>query len=132
MHATGTFEVKVKPAEASDIGKEAGVGRMTIDKVWSGAIKGTSKGEMTTSAVESSMAYVALEKMTVSVDGHSGTFYFMHRATMMVTDPSSAVLEVTVVPNSGTGDLKGIDGRLAITIDKTGHSYDFEYTLPAQ
>ena len=130
MHATGTFEVKVKPFEVSEIGKDAGLGRMTIDKVWSGAIQGTSKGEMTTSAVDSAMAYVALEKMTVSVDGHSGTFYFMHRATMMVTDPSSAVLQVTVVPNSGTGDLKGIAGTLAITIDKSGHSYDLEYTLP--
>src|ERR1700754_2844868 len=61
MHATGTFQVSVKPAEASEIGKAAGLSRMTIDKVWSGAIEGTSKGEMTTSAVGSAMAYVALE-----------------------------------------------------------------------
>ena len=132
MHATGTFEVKVKPAESSEIGKEAGLGRMTIDKVWSGAIQGTSKGEMTSSAVDGAMAYVALEKMTVRVDGHDGTFYFVHRATMMAKDPSTAVLDVSVMPNSGTGDLKGIDGKLAIIIDKSGHSYDFEYTLPAR
>ena len=131
MHATGTFEVKVKPAEASEIGKEAGLGRYTIDKVWSGAIQGTSKGEMTTSAVGKLMLYVALETMTVAVDGHTGTFVLWHRATMVPEAPASAFMEVTVVPGSGTGDLRGIEGKLAITIDASGHSYDFDYTLPA-
>ena len=69
MHATGTFEVKVKHSGASEIGTEAGLGHMTIDKVWSGGIQGTSKGEMTTTAVDGAMAYVALEKMTVRVGG---------------------------------------------------------------
>ena len=132
MHATGTFEVKVKPAEASEIGKEAGLGRYTLDKVWKGGIEGTSKGEMTTSAVGKLMLYVALETMTVEVDGRAGSFVFWHRATMMPDDPASAFMEVAVVPGSGTGELKGIEGKLAITIDKSGHSYDFEYTLPTQ
>lgn len=130
MHATGTFEVKVKPVEASDIGKEAGLSRMTIDKVWSGDIEGTSKGEMTTSTVDKLMLYIALETMTVMLDGRTGSFVLWHRATMTPGDASSAFLEVTVVPGSGTGDLKGIEGKLAIIIDKAGHSYDFEYTLP--
>ncbi len=131
MHATGTFEVKVKPTDASEIGKEAGLGRYTLDKVWAGGIEGTSKGEMTTSAVGKLMLYVALETMTVTVDGHSGSFVFWHRATMTPDNPAGAFMEVTVVPGSGTGALQGIDGKLAITIDKSGHSYDFEYTLPA-
>lgn len=132
MHATGTFEVKVKPVDASEIGKEAGLGRMTLDKVWTGGIEGTSRGEMTTSAVGKLMLYVALETMAVKVGGHSGSFVFWHRATMLPDDPSSAFMEVTVVPGSGTGDLQGIEGTLAITIDKAGHSYNFKYTLPAQ
>ncbi len=130
MHAKGTFEVKMGQAETPEIGKAAGLGTMTIDKTWSGDITGASKGEMLHGAVDKAMAYVALEKMDVTVSGHTGTFLFMHRATMMADDLTTAVLEVTVVPNSGTGALKGIDGSLKITIDKSGHSYDFEYTLP--
>lgn len=132
MHATGTFQVSVKPAEASEIGKAAGLGRMTIDKVWSGAIEGTSKGEMTTSAVGTTMLYVALETMTVKVNGKSGTFVFAHKATMNTTDPKSGVMDITVVPDTGTGELKGIAGSLQIMIDKSGHSYDFSYTLSAE
>ncbi len=132
MHAIGTFQVSVKPAEASEIGKAAGLSRMTIDKVWSGAIEGTSKGEMTTSAVGTIMLYVALETMTVKVNGKSGTFVFAHKATMDSTDPKSGVMDISVVPNTGTGELKGIEGTLQIIIDKSGHSYDFSYTLPVE
>jgi hypothetical protein len=130
LHATGTFQVKVMPAETSEIGKAAALGRMTIDKVWSGGIEGTSQGEMTTSSVDGAMAYVALEKVTAKVGGHSGSFVFMHSATMMASDPSSGSMTIVVMPNSGTGELKGIQGKLTIVIDKSGHSYDFEYTLP--
>ena len=132
MHATGTFEVKIAPAEASEIGKEAGLGRMTIDKVWTGDIDGISKGEMLTgiTAETGSMAYTAVERVTVKVGGRAGTFYFVHRATMMKADPSSAVLEVTVVPNSGTGELAGLTGSLKIDMSGGGHRYDFAYELP--
>jgi hypothetical protein len=130
MHATGTFNVTMGKADTTEIGQAAGIGRMTIDKVWAGGIEGTSKGEMLSHAEGSAMSYVALEKMTVKVNGKSGTFVFQHRATMIATDPSTAVLEVTVVPSSGTGELAGIDGKLTIVIDKSGHSYDFAYTLP--
>lgn len=132
MHAAGTFQVSVKPADASEIGKAAGLGRMTIDKVWSGAIEGTSKGEMTTSAVGATMLYVALETMNVTVNGKSGTFVFAHKATMNSTDPKSGVMDIAVVPDTGTGELKGIEGSLQIVIDKSGHSYDFSYTLPTE
>jgi hypothetical protein len=133
MHATGTFNVTMGKADSTTIGQAAGIARMTIDKVWSGAIEGTSKGEMLSSGeANGAVAYVALEKMTVKVDGKSGTFLFRHGATMMMSDPSSAVLDVMVVPQSGTGELVGLEGKLAITIDKSGHSYDFAYTLPGE
>ena len=98
--------------------------------MWTGGIQGTSKGEMTTSAVGKLMLYVALETMTVRIDGRPGTFVFWHRATMVPGDPSSAFMEVAVVPGSGTGELQGVEGNLQITIDKSGHHYDFTYTLP--
>lgn len=132
MQATGTFEVKMGAAEASEIGKEAGIGRMTIDKIWSGDIEGSSKGEMLTGITgeTGSMAYTAVERFTGKVAGRSGSFFFVHRATMMKANPASAVLEVTVVPNSGTGQLAGLTGSLSIDLSGGGHAYTFTYQLP--
>jgi hypothetical protein len=132
-HAQGSFVVKVKPEEPSAIGKEGGVGRMTIDKVLSGDLAGTSKGEMLTSQTESTgaMGYVAVETVTATLDGRSGTFVFLHNATMNKSDPKSATLNITVVPGSGTGGLAGIGGTFTISIDGAGkHTYTFDYELP--
>jgi len=112
MQAKGTFEVKVNPAETTQVEKDAGIGRFTIDKKWSGDLAGTSKGSMLTSLVESTgtMAYVALEKVDGKLGGKSGSFYFTHNAT---------------------GELTWISGELKIIIDaKGGHSYLFDYELP--
>jgi len=133
MQANGTFEVKIAPAEGTTLEKEAGIGRMTIDKTWSGDLSGTSKGSMLTSATESTgaMAYVALEKVDAKLNGKSGSFYFSHNATMKKGDAASGVLKIIVVAGSGTGELTGISGELAINIDaKGGHAYVFNYELP--
>jgi hypothetical protein len=132
-HAKGTFEVKIAPAETSALGKEAGMGRLTIDKVFAGELEGTSKGEMLTGMTESTgaMAYVAIERVTGKVDDHAGSFILMHNATMNKNDPKSSHLQVVVVPGSGTEGLGGLTGTLTINIDGAGkHSYDFEYELP--
>jgi hypothetical protein len=42
----------------------------------------------------------------------------------------AAALTVTVVPDSGTDELAGLTGTMAITVDGGGHAYDFSYTLP--
>lgn len=132
MHATGTFEVKISNAEPSEIGKEAGLGRMTIDKIWSGDIQGSSKGEMLTGMTSStgSMSYTAIEQVTATLAGRSGSFYFLHRGTMLKSDPASGMLEVTVVPSSGTGQLSGLTGSLQIDQSSGEHKYDFTYELP--
>ena len=132
-HARGSFEVKIVPVEPSALGKEAGIGRMTGDKVISGDMAGTSKGEMLTGITEAtgSMAYVAIEKVTATLEGRSGTFIFIHNATMFKGDPSSQKLSVSVVPGSGTGGLTGISGTFDIHIDSAGkHTYVFDYQLP--
>ncbi len=132
-HASGTFEVKVAPAESSAIGKEGGIARMTIDKVISGDLVGTTKGEMLTSMTPNTgaMAYVALETVTATLGGRSGTFVFIHNATMNKADPKSQSLHIAVVPSSGTAGLAGISGTFAIHIDGAGkHTYTFDYELP--
>ena len=132
MHATGTFDVKMAPADVTEIGKAAGVGRMTIDKVWTGDIQGTSKGEMLTgvTAETGSMAYTAMERVTATVAGKAGSFYFAHRATMLKAEPSGAVLQCDIVPGSGTGELAGITGSLSIDTSGGGHRYELVYQLP--
>jgi hypothetical protein len=41
------------------------------------------------------------------------------------------MLSITVVPDSGTGELEGISGQMDIKIEPgSKHFYDFAYTLP--
>jgi hypothetical protein len=132
-HASGSFEVKIALAESSAIGKEGGIGRMTIDKVISGDMVGTTKGEMLTHMTESTgaMAYVAIETVTATVDGRSGTFVLIHNSTMNKAGPKGMSLNIAVVPSSGTEGLAGISGTFAIQIDGAGkHTYTFDYELP--
>ncbi len=131
--AKGTFTVKIGKAEVSAIGSEAGMGRMTMDKIFSGDLEGTSKGEMLTGSTESTggMAYVAIERVTGKLDGHQGSFLLMHNATMNKNEPQSGVMHILVVKDSGEGELRGLAGKMTITIDGAGaHSYTFEYELP--
>ncbi len=103
---------------------------MFIDKQFHGDLEATSKGTMLaagTGAKNSSGGYVALEIVTGTLKGHTGTFVLQHSATMNRGVPQ---LSVTVVPDSGTGKLTGLTGKMNITIVDGKHSYDFEYTLP--
>jgi len=132
MHATGSFDVKLTQQTAAPGVEAAKLGRMTIDKVFSGSLEGTSKGEMLTGGAESTgaMAYVALERVTGKLDGRVGSFLLMHNAVMLKGVPSSGVMQITVVPDSGTAELAGLTGKMIITIEGGKHSFDFEYQLP--
>ena len=126
--ATGTFDVKVTP-QASDKGDAAPVGRMTIDKQFHGDLEGTSKGEMLTAmtAVKGSAGYVAIERVTAALRGRKGTFALQHTGIMNRGTPS---LTITVVPDSGTDQLAGLSGKMAIIIAADGkHSYEFDYAI---
>ncbi len=128
--AAGTFEVKVKPLPEDVKVPGVAVGRMSIDKTWSGDLVGTSKGEMITTggAVKGSGGYVAIEVMDVSLKGRRGTFTLMHHATMR--NNADFKMNIVVVPDSGTGELAGLAGRLEIIIEGAKHSYRLDYTLP--
>lgn len=128
--ATGTFEVKVTPLPEDEKVTGVKVGRLAIDKEWSGDIVGTSRGEMMTgeTQVKGSGGYVAIEVMSVSVKGRRGTFTLMHHATMK--SGGDFQMLITVIPDSGTGDLAGLAGRLTLDLAGGKHAYAFEYTLP--
>jgi len=127
-HASGTFEVKLSPQAPDDKSEDATLGRMSIDKQFHGDLEATSKGQMLTAgtAVKGSAGYVAIERVNGTLHGRSGTFVFQHSGTMTRGTPQ---LTVTVVPDSGTGQLVGLAGKMAINIADGKHSYDFEYTL---
>jgi hypothetical protein len=129
MHATGSFDVTVAPQKPDNPPAEAsGIGRMSIDKVFHGSLEATSKGEMlaSMSAVKGSAGYVALEKVTGTLDGLTGSFVLQHLGIM---DRGQQRLTVIVVPDSGTGQLTGILGSMAIDIKDGKHLYTFDYTI---
>ena len=130
-HASGTFDVRLKPQATDDKADDATLGRMSIDKQFHGDIEGTSKGQMLTAgtAVKGSAGYVAIERVSGTLRGRSGSFVLQHSGTMTRGAPQ---LSITVVPDSGTGQLVGLTGKMAINIADGKHSYDFEYALPAK
>jgi len=128
-HAAGMFDVKITPQAPSDNAEDASLDRMTIDKQFHGDLEGVSKGQMLTAgtSVKGSAGYVAIEKVSGTLNGHSGTFILQHTATMTRGVPQ---LSITVVPDSGTGQLVGLSGKMNINISDGKHSYDLEYALP--
>ncbi|HEY4839181.1 MAG TPA: DUF3224 domain-containing protein [Candidatus Acidoferrales bacterium] len=127
-HATGTFDVKLSVQTDDKVG-DPSVGRMSIDKVFHGDLEATSKGQMlsTITEVKGSAGYVAIERVTGTLQGHAGSFSLQHNATMNRGVPE---LNVIVIPDSGTGQLVGLTGKLNIIITDGKHSYEFDYTLP--
>jgi len=128
MRATGPFDVKLnllEPYNKSD----PGFGRRSIDKQFHGDLDATSQGEMlSVGSASGSGGYVAMERVSGSLHGRKGSFALQHNATMTRGAPA---LNIIVVPDSGSGELTGLSGRMTINIAPGGaHSYEFEYTLP--
>lgn len=130
-HATGPFEVKMTPQKPDNPVEEAAkFGRMTGEKQFHGDLEGSSKVEMLAISPDAkgSGVYVALERVTGTLKGKSGSFVLHHTGIMNRGVPT---LTIEVVPDSGTDQLAGITGKMAINIAAGGkHSYDFEYSLP--
>jgi hypothetical protein len=126
--ASGPFEVKLTPLATDDKAEGATLGRLSIDKQFHGDLEATSKGEMLTAGtgVKGSAGYVAIERVSGTLHGRRGTFALQHSGTMTRGVPQ---LTVTVVPDSGTGQLVSLAGHMVIKIADGKHSYDFEYTL---
>lgn len=129
-HAAGTFDVKATPVTPAGGAADNSISELSLDKQFHGALEATSKGAMLASGnpAKGAGGYVAMEKVTGTLDGRKGSFVLQHSGTMK---GGAAELTVTVVPDSGTDELTGIDGKMTIQISAGKHSYDFEYTLPS-
>jgi len=126
--AKRTFDVKIAPLKPYEDTEGANVGRMSIDKQFHGDLEAVSKGEMLTggSYAKGSAGYVAIERVNGKLNGRTGTFIFQHTGTM---DHGNLSLSVTVIPDSGTGELVGLSGKMNIIIEGGKHFYEFEYSL---
>ena len=125
-NAEGTFEVKLVPQPSDEF-----IGRMSIDKQFKGDLEASSEGQMLSSSseVQGSAGYVAIERVSGTLHGRRGTFLLQHIGTMNRGVPQ---LAIHVVPDSGSGELVGLAGSMTITITDGKHCYDFAYSLGSQ
>jgi hypothetical protein len=127
---SGKFDLVLNPLETYATGVDGvKLGRMSIDKTFFGGLSAVSKGEMLNalSPVEGSAGYVAIEQVTGELEGKKGSFVLQHYGLM--GGDRGRVLTLEVVPNSGTGELEGLTGKMEIRIEGGQHYYDFEYHL---
>jgi len=129
MKISGSFNVQVKPMEGDAQGQDGiMLGRMSIDKQFQGELSASSKGEMLSAMTEikGSAGYVAIEQVTGTLMGKRGSFVLQHFGTM---NRGQDRLVLEVVPDSGTGELTGLSGTMAIRIEAGQHYYDFDFAF---
>jgi hypothetical protein len=127
--AKGSFTVEMKPQSEPDAAEGVNLGRMSLDKRFEGDLVAAGRGEMLTALtpIEGSAGYVAIERVTGTLHGRSGSFVFQHTGTM---NRGARQLSITVVPDSGTGALAGLSGVFKLNLVEGQHFYEFEYSLP--
>lgn len=127
-HASGTFEVKLVPQVPEDDVGDPCIGRMSLKKEFRGDLQAVSKGQMLAlrTGVDGSAGYVAIEWVTGSLGGREGGFGLQHYGIMRRGVPE---LILTVIPDSGTGELVGLDGKMRIVVANGAHSYEFDYDI---
>jgi hypothetical protein len=128
QQAKGEFDVTRTDEPACDMGGGASAGHYRFEKQFRGALEASSIVHMLAvgTDVPGSAAYVAIERLSGTLHGLAGSFFLQHNGVM---NRGAASLSLTIVPDSGTGDLLGISGRMAIDITAGKHFYTLDYTL---
>ena len=126
--ATGTFTIETWDATPYDEQDDISLSRTRVTKTFTGEIQGTSTAELLMAqAPEGSAAYVGMERIVGAVNGRAGSFVLHHSAT---ADRGAQSASWTVVPDSGTGELRGIRGQARIDITSDGgHTFTLDYDL---
>ncbi|WP_166111264.1 DUF3224 domain-containing protein [Pseudoalteromonas sp. Z9A5] len=129
---SGEFIVSLAPIEGYVKGQQGiNLGRMSIDKTFKGDLNATSQGEMLSAMTptQGSAGYVAIEQVIGTLEGKQGSFVLQHFGTM---DKGQDSLILTVIPDSGTGELEGLSGSMKIRIEQGIHYYDFDYVFESK
>jgi len=123
----GEFDVKTLP-QALEAEPFGAVGRLLLDKQFRGPLDAVSHGQMLAVGGQGGWGvYVAIEKVEGVLEGRRGSFILYHNGTMSPDDGQR--LTVRVAPQSGTGELAGLSGRMSIDIVDGKHFYRFDYAL---
>ncbi|GAA3414628.1 hypothetical protein GCM10018952_35900 [Streptosporangium vulgare] len=126
--ATGTFTIDSWDPQPYDEGEGATLSRVHITKTFDGDLAGTSTTDIITAIaqVETSAAYAGFERFTGTAHGRKGTFVLHHTAT---SHAGGSGLSWTILPESGTGELRGIRGGGQIVNEDGAHSFHLDYEL---
>lgn len=127
--AEGSFSVNLTPQSSDARPQAAFLGRLLIDKVFTGGLEGKSVGQMLSarSDMEGSAGYVAIEKVEGTLDGRAGSFVLQHSGH---ANRGETRLRVNVVADSGSGELTGLRGEMQINVAPDGtHFYVFDYAF---
>jgi hypothetical protein len=127
--AVGSFEVNVQPLSNVEVSSDTSFGRFLLIKKFSGDLVAEARGQMLSAgtATQGSAGYVAIDQVTGTLDGRKGGFVLQHSGTMTRGAPA---LAISVIPDSGSGELAGLSGTLKINIVDKKHFYEFDYSLP--
>ncbi len=127
--ATGSFEVSLQPLSNAEVSSDALLGRMLLTKKFTGDLAASARGQMLSAgtSTKGSAGYVAIDHVTGTLDGRSGSFLLQHSGSMQRGVPT---LSIKVIPDSGTEELAGIAGTLSINVVDGKHFYDFLYSFP--
>ena len=124
-HAKATFALKSWDEKTyNEIEGSPKLTRASVTKSYQGDIEGEGKLEylmMYRSA--GSASFIGLERVVGSVGGRSGSFVLQHRGTF---EGGVAKVILSVVPGSGTGDLRAIRGEGGFD---AGHQPPYAMTL---
>jgi hypothetical protein len=128
---SGPFNVSMTPAGTAEREGRTETARMLLDKQYFGDLAAGGKGQMLSAVTDTkgSASYVAIERVSGTLKGRKGSFVIQHAGTM---SGGAQQLAIGIVPDSGTGQLEGIAGTMAIRMEGRKHFYDLDYTLPAQ
>lgn len=129
QRASGQFEITMNPVAPAGEGEAATPGRMLLEKQYGGDLVANGNGQMliAMTSTKGSAAYVAIELVSGTLAGKQGSFVLQHAGTM---NRGVDQLSISIVPDSGTEQLTGISGILAIRRVERQHFYDLDYVLP--
>ncbi len=128
IRAKGGFEIEDWEEEPYDEREGAKLARAHLTKTFHGDTEGESTTDLLLAyAQEGSAAYVGLERFVGRVHGRQGSFVLHHSASGD-RETSEQVATVSVVPNSATGELRGLRGTAQIVVGPDGgHTFTLDY-----
>ncbi len=124
LNAQGTFDIQLAPTgHAPDPSLQS----LSLTKTYHGDLEATARGEMLASGGPPSTngGYVAMERITGTLAGHTGSFSAMQLGSM--SSGTAPQMTMQIVPGSGTGDLSGLYGTMTIAVTAGQHHYTIHY-----